>query len=757
MRKSLLATLLCLLTLLPGGVATAQTCPTTQTEPALTGGGTVFGMAAAQWKQFFAAKVDANNGVLCNPTIIGGSGAGPINSVSGSAGVDVTTVARDATVGLSAVPTGTILANVGGTTAVPTPTPVLNVIGDTIVSRSLTDFGAACDGVTDDAAAYTAAILWMSTAPNRLVSLPAETCASSITVTVGDGRQQSTTLTVAASGSTITVTSISGILNGDAVAVRRDDGTLFTTTVSGAPSGDVVTLTSPYSGGVASIGNAVFTGKVSSYNGGGFVGYGSGATAAEWPGGGAAVSTIKYIGAPAPTTTLGATASTGATSLTVASIANIALGTTIGITLDNARVWWTWATETPTGTTVKIANEIPSTATSGNAVTIASNPVARISGPILSPVFQGVNLDANNLAAIGLEAIHPVRGKFAGTGGVTTGKYTAIGHVVRGGAFLAGAAVGVTDNEFELYAQVPQNAKTIGLWLRGTAAQNVCVCRNRFNGGTFYMGGNDVTAAGIRTEFADNNTFVKPFVQNDTVNISGAGLYRQPSLSKLNFPQENVFVAPALKGGVTIGTASAGTVGIDFYPGYAVSDGEPVPTAVGKEVGYSPTSTFGFLEYRAYAPGVTAGKFTGYAGTTPIFAIGRNANNGIRYEAFSGHEFNVGAAGTVDAGALVLTIDSNKHLRTTSTAAPALTSCGTGSPAITGTDVAGTVTMGTNATGCVITFNVAYSSAPNCTVTWQNTPLASQSYAISASAITLTQTSTSGNKANYVCLAQTGG
>lgn len=88
--------------------------------------------------------------------------------------------------------------------------------------------------------------------------------------------------------------------------------------------------------------------------------------------------------------------------------------------------------------------------------------------------------------------------------------------------------------------------------------------------------------------------------------------------------------------------------------------------------------------------------------------------------------------------------------------APALTSCGT-TPAIVGTDVAGTVTMGTTATGCVITFNVAYIAAPHCIVTWIATPLASQSYATSVTAITTTQTSTSNNVLKYFCVAQPGG
>lgn len=86
-----------------------------------------------------------------------------------------------------------------------------------------------------------------------------------------------------------------------------------------------------------------------------------------------------------------------------------------------------------------------------------------------------------------------------------------------------------------------------------------------------------------------------------------------------------------------------------------------------------------------------------------------------------------------------------------STTAPALTSCGT-TPAIVGTDLAGTVTMGTTATGCVITFNSAKSAAPHCVVTWIATPLASQSYVTSTTAITTTQTSATNNVLKYICV-----
>jgi hypothetical protein len=97
------------------------------------------------------------------------------------------------------------------------------------------------------------------------------------------------------------------------------------------------------------------------------------------------------------------------------------------------------------------------------------------------------------------------------------------------------------------------------------------------------------------------------------------------------------------------------------------------------------------------------------------------------------------------------------HLASGQTTAPALTTCGT-SPSISGTDTAGAVTMGSGSpTGCVITFNVAYKTAPYCIVQWQATPLASQYYSVSTTAITLTQTGTSSNVVNYLCVAPSGG
>lgn len=77
---------------------------------------------------------------------------------------------------------------------------------------------------------------------------------------------------------------------------------------------------------------------------------------------------------------------------------------------------------------------------------------------------------------------------------------------------------------------------------------------------------------------------------------------------------------------------------------------------------------------------------------------------------------------------------------------------GTGTPTILAgsTDGAGEVTAGASATSVVITFAAAKDSAPLCVVTSQ-TQLAAFAYTVSTTAITITQTATSGNKINYHC------
>lgn len=446
--------------------------------------------------------------------------------------------------------------------------------------RDFNSFGGNGDGVTDNASAFAQAISWLSVAADRVIMVPAGTYATSSTITIGNGKQRSTTLSSGLAGgeTAIPVASITGIADGDTIVVVLDNGETATKTVTGTPSAGSVPINGTFSG-VATAGNAVYTGKVSSWHGGQLIGFGSGATEIT---GAPAVSTIKYIGAAAPTTTLGATAAAGATSITVASISNINLHDPIGITLDTGTVWWTQVRETPTGTTVKLTNEVPSQALNGNAVKIANVPVVRVLGPVVGAVVRDILLDANSLASTGLETLSPRRCLFRN---VVAKGYTGVGFYMQSSAAQFASGGGTVDTEFELYALAPENNRTIGGWIIGNAGPsgnnntNVAFSRNRFIGGTFTMGGADTFAAALRLEYADNNRFIGIYTAYNGANQSGAGLYRMPSFYRTALPLENTHIGPAYLGGIVNGTATGAVVGEDYVTAFSTSDQEPVPTS----------------------------------------------------------------------------------------------------------------------------------------------------------------------------------
>lgn len=125
---------------------------------------------------------------------------------------------------------------------------------------------------------------------------------------------------------------------------------------------------------------------------------------------------------------------------------------------------------------------------------------------------------------------------------------------------------------------------------------------------------------------------------------------------------------------------------------------------------------------------------------TPGNGTGTGASNGGSVVVTPGTSTN-GVPGT-------LTVASGDQKFTGS--APVPTGTGTPTMATGSTDSAGEATSGATATSLIITFAKAKTNAPFCTVTPQ-TQLVAFAYTISTTAITITQTATSGEKIDYVC------
>lgn len=85
---------------------------------------------------------------------------------------------------------------------------------------------------------------------------------------------------------------------------------------------------------------------------------------------------------------------------------------------------------------------------------------------------------------------------------------------------------------------------------------------------------------------------------------------------------------------------------------------------------------------------------------------------------------------------------------------PALSACGTATLATGSSDVAGEFTVGQ--AGCVLTFSVAYATAPSCVVTEETINTAARTTTVTASAITIAAGGAA-SKYSYVCMAKAGG
>ncbi len=84
-------------------------------------------------------------------------------------------------------------------------------------------------------------------------------------------------------------------------------------------------------------------------------------------------------------------------------------------------------------------------------------------------------------------------------------------------------------------------------------------------------------------------------------------------------------------------------------------------------------------------------------------------------------------------------------------ASPTISSCGT-SPSVTGSDSAGEVTTGTGSpTACTITFATAYAAQPICIIRDRTATANLISYALSTTAIVVTNSAASSQKLTYIC------
>ncbi len=485
-----------------------------------------------------------------------------------------------------------------------------------------------------------------------------------------------------------------------------------------------------------------------------YVGWSSSITAQTGDGGGASTALTAPV------------AASGTTAFTVASIAGFNGTDAVSIVLDNGTILQTTVVSAVT-LTVTVNGRFPGTATSGNVVrdtTTATNTT------LTGTVSATVSTTALTVGAItGFTNADPVA-LVMDDGTV----YTTV---------ISGAPSG---NTITILGTLPSASTAGALYNLSVAAPKGALFAygNNTEAKTGAAGLTEATGAELNVKLnpgssakykailtLDNS--VGDSVQGTTYDVM-LGLSAQSNLvgfkNGLLFGPMNGF-QPLDPRGCMICTTGSGTIATVLdtssyaVTGNILNNANSTLTAGGglilKTAGVQTTKTGGDAN-----GSIVVGPITGGSGTkTPFVNFNTGAANfDARLQADAANQLTLflnNGANVQRWNTTFTQIGSGTgiptHIASGQTTAPALTSCGTGSPTISGTDTAGTVTAGTTATGCVITFNVAYTAAPHCVVTWRGTPLISQSYTVSNVAITLTQTSTSGDLVDYICVAPSGG
>lgn len=205
--------------------------------------------------------------------------------------------------------------------------------------------------------------------------------------------------------------------------------------------------------------------------------------------------------------------------------------------------------------------------------------------------------------------------------------------------------------------------------------------------------------------------------------------------------------APVALAGATLNVASTDTtptrIVMDAYAAAPIMTFRRADTTAASKSAVQNGDSIGSISAFGYGA-------TGYA------SGGRAALNLAATEAWSdtAQGANVTIAATKNTTLTTSTValfDGIGHVRLgISGTVPAITSCGTSPSAARGTDFGGEVTEGTTATGCTISFANAYTTAPFCVVSLQTQQVAF-TYTISTSAITVTNTSATGDKIDWIC------
>jgi hypothetical protein len=252
---------------------------------------------------------------------------------------------------------------------------------------------------------------------------------------------------------------------------------------------------------------------------------------------------------------------------------------------------------------------------------------------------------------------------------------------------------------------------------------------------------------------------------NDTITGVGAPEYHNWFFSELNLGGSLTQTWQNLYSTVQIDSGTTTNAEVNAFHSLIINNGTMVSQAESAEIAVQNGGTISGTAYGdlSFLTNTSTGTVTG--GFVVHNATYSNANTTAgSVAAFVGYECDpkTGTGSTATSARCIYNTDplqaitTEGHLAFRHATQPVLSGCGT-SPSLDtfGSDMTGTITEGASATGCTVTFAVSFAVngntwAPHCVISSPNGS-ALTSYSVTTSALTIVNSSSSGNQYTYAC------